>query len=691
MTYKHIGIPSKRNPARIYRERLFNFGHPIPANFRVEKSRGRKRYVTPIIAFDVETSTVGECCYIADWKVSIDRYGTWQGFGIDEFLTFCDNLVKSQGLSTAKRAAIYVHNLAYEFQFIKKYFDWAEVLATKIHSELRACTVDGLEFRDTYQLVDMSLAEWARRDNSIDVSKGGYDYSKVRYRDTLKSKEELRYEVADTLIICQGLRQRLTCDTHATLPYTATGYVRRDFRDVCKGDPECDSLYKSLKFDEPQSFAMYKNAFIGGKVRLNPAYAEEVTDIYGYDIASSYPYRLVVNEYPCSPPIYINNPSDEDIEQICKGDQLYIIEYTCENVKLKTRHYPSVSISEPTRILGEFDDSGALITCESMTNCLTSLDFEEFKRNYTFEKLIVERITYHERKAILPRAMRRKILDLYKTKTELKGVGGKENEYESGKRRFNSIYGMFVTSPIRDEIEYDDDMIGHYIRKSLKDLPTISDALEKYYNATNSFLSYEIGVWTTAFARQEFYKGVYADIDHFVYGDTDSNKRETPLDWYSLRNGEIIAELEKNYTEDEYAPKDIHGVRHPIGVWELENYEPIKFKGFGSKKYVTYDGEKSKITIAGCSKKAAQYLEKNGGVLSAEIGLTIPKGESGRTSAKYIEEPRYITHNGDEYGSLSSVIITDCEYTLSNTPNHSLYVLLMKGEKHERTEKNRTY
>ena len=49
------------------------------------------------------------------------------------------------------------------------------------------------------------------------------------------------------------------------------------------------------------------------------------------------------------------------------------------------------------------------------------------------------------------------IIDLYKKKTELKGVNGMETEYLNSKEMLNSLYGMCVTNPIRDTIKFDVD------------------------------------------------------------------------------------------------------------------------------------------------------------------------------------------------------------------------------------------
>ena len=62
---------------------------------------------------------------------------------------------------------------------------------------------------------------------------------------------------------------------------------------------------------------------------------------------------------------------------------------------------------------------------------------------------------YH--RGYLPKALILAVLSLYKDKTELKGVEGKEIEYLVSKNMINAAFGMMVTAIIRDEYQYSDE------------------------------------------------------------------------------------------------------------------------------------------------------------------------------------------------------------------------------------------
>ena len=123
---------------------------------------------------------------------------------------------------------------------------------------------------------------------------------------------------------------------------------------------------------------------------------------------------------------------------------------------------------------------------------------------------------YIYKKAYLPVEIIESILNLYELKTTLKNVVGKEVEYQSGKSDLNSIYGMMVTNPLRDSIEYNNEWI--------KTDSDPSEQLKKYNDSNNRFIFYPWGVWCTAYARRNLFSAIYACGTDYIYADTDSVK-----------------------------------------------------------------------------------------------------------------------------------------------------------------------
>ena len=96
------------------------------------------------------------------------------------------------------------------------------------------------------------------------------------------------------------------------------------------------------------------------------------------------------------------------------------------------------------------------------------------------------------------------VLNLYKDKTTLKGVLGKETEYLVSKNMINAAFGMMVTAIIRGEYQYsteDDEW------RTLE--ADVLSQLTSYNKNFNRFLYYGWGVYVTAHARHNLFTAIY--------------------------------------------------------------------------------------------------------------------------------------------------------------------------------------
>ena len=133
-------------------EQIHELIQDIKDNLKIKiykKRTGAKVYNIPC-AFDIETSSFYEgknkraCMYV--WQMSIAGLivigRTWE-----EFLNVLDAIANDFELELGKlHLVIYVQSLMYEFQFMRKWIDWAEVFAIDNRKPVHATTTRGIEF-----------------------------------------------------------------------------------------------------------------------------------------------------------------------------------------------------------------------------------------------------------------------------------------------------------------------------------------------------------------------------------------------------------------------------------------------------------------------------------------------------------------------------------------------------------------
>ena len=108
------------------------------------------------------------------------------------------------------------------------------------------------------------------------------------------------------------------------------------------------------------------------------------------------------------------------------------------------------------------------------------------------------------------------LIKLYQDKTTLKGVEGKEQEYQHAKGLLNSTFGMCCTDISKDLVTYIDNWD---VEKA-----DISENLKKYNNSPKRFLFYPWGIFICALARRNLWSGILEFGNDYVYADTDSIK-----------------------------------------------------------------------------------------------------------------------------------------------------------------------
>lgn len=654
-------------------------------------------------SYDIETSSFrsnGEAVNITYAHIfNIDGYifkgETWQD------MHYAFNAIKDAlGISYFKRLVIYVHNLSYEFQFIKNHFEFASVFNNGgDRKTLTAVTVDGIEFRCSYMLAGASLAQVAKNLMKHDIKKmnGDLDYSLIRTPETPITEEEEQYMINDVVIVEYYIRECMQEEGGITkIPLTNTGRARKyTLKQTRQNKNErvrraYGDLISQLTIDKDEYKAL-RHAFAGGFTHANITNVKTTMhNVTAYDFASSYPARMISYKYPMSKGEEYKVKTKEDFyEQLSKYCCLFYIRLEGLN---RTANEAYISASKTLASEHVTINNGRVESAEYVELWITEVDLKSIMLSYDVDNFNVYKL-YRYKRGYLPSVFVESIIKLYEDKTMLKGVKGREDDYNRSKALVNSLYGMSVQDIIQDEFNWHDDL-----KESIKESADIGDKIDKYNKSRKRFLSYPWGVWITAYARHDLFKDVVKLGNDYVYCDTDSiylTNAEDHKELFDQSNKEFITELKKaakhhGFDFERLSPKDINGNNHTIGIWNLDG-EYKRFKTLGAKRYIVEDqNDNINITVSGINKSSAvPYLKETYGERIFEEfdeHLHVPAGACGKSTHTYIDTVKtgvVTDYLGAvyEYNELSAVHLEETSYTMSISNEFSEMIEFLKKER----------
>lgn len=638
-------------------------------------TKDKKTICTSIISFDIEvTSTIVKDKKIAIpyiWQIAIQDY-VFYGRHFEDIEDMFKSLAKIFNANDKQHVIIWVHNLSYEFQFIKKYFNWIDVFALDERRPLYATTEFGLEFRCSYMLSGMALADLGNKGihkGKVKKMVGDLDYDIIRHEKTPLTKEELMYCINDVLVVVEYITEQVNevYGSILELPYTKTGAVRQFVRarTIESEDNKVKTAYRkligSLTLCE-EEYDICKRAFMGGFTHANPLFSGKLLkNVNSIDISSSYPTVLCTEEFPMSKGVKITGEEplgEADIEELSK-DNLLIFDCLIDNLESKTPYEHTLQFSKCFHVRNITVDNNRVVSAKRCSTTFTNVDFEMFKQFYDYENILFFNVWCYK-KAYLPKPLVMAILELYVDKTKLKDVSDKELEYMLKKSNLNSVYGMIVMDIIREILEYRNDMIVDKTTFMSKTeyAENRTKMIEDYNKNKNRFLYYPWGIFCTAYARKRLLTMINRMGKDHAYSDTDSDKflnyEDHKMDIEienQIMDEKINAVCEAyDLSRDLFYPKDIKGEEHPLGYWDLETRKSgpyTRFKTLGSKRYlVELTNQKTgevtiKLTCAGVNKKkGGEYLCRDGKDPFEEFdeGLHIDKEHTGKLVPTYIDE-----------------------------------------------------
>lgn len=638
-----------------------------------------------------------------EWTMSIDGH-VIIGRDWDMFIWMMDEIVDWLEISLNQRLIIYVHNLSYEFQWIREWFKWKKVFAIDVRKPIYAITTTGIEFRCSYLLSGYSLSKLGDELVTYKIHKkdGALDYTKIRHSRTKLTPDELEYCINDVQVVVAYIAEQIEqhngsiCD----IPYTKTGEVRRYCRNQCFFD-ENNSKSRSLKrykYHElmlemqldPESYEQVHQAFQGGFTHGNSMYVGKILqNVSSDDFTSSYPATLVCERFPSSSPQKVTLTKPEDffynIRYYCCVFECYFTEIVATSL---FENY--ISASKCTSLKGAIINNGRVVSAESLSMVMTEVDFTIISKMYKWKTLGVRNMKKFF-KDYLPRDLVKAILMLYKDKTELKGVPEKEIEYMRAKGQLNSVYGCEVTNICRPEISFDTDW-------KLEEMD-VAKQINAYNVDRNRFQFYPWGIYCTAYARRNLFSGILALGDDYVYSDTDSIKslnREKHSDYFSGYNKHnedkmILAMHELGLPEELVHPKTIKGKEKFLGNWDFEGTYS-RFKTLGAKRYlVEHDGEIS-LTVSGLNKRTCvPYMLEQASKKGIDVfdyftdDMYIPPKYTGKSTHTYIDHAMsgiVTDYNGDsmKFVEKSGIHLEEAEYSLSLSQEYMEYLLQIQEE-----------
>lgn len=658
---------------------------------KIIKSKG-VNYLNLSAAFDIETTSTtrekddSKMAFMYVWMLGIGHsapviYGrTWSEF-VDAMRTVQD----VYALDTDNRLVIYVHNLAYEFQFMYRYFDWHDVFAVSERKPIKAVTACGIEFRDSYILSGYSLSDTAKNLTKHTIAKldGELDYDKVRHSETPLTAAEMAYCENDVQVVTAYIDEQIAIYGNVTnIPMTNTGRVRQYIRECCytavsKGGrkrrtfDEYRTIMDDLTLDDT-TYNQLKRAFMGGFTHANAHHVgKKLNNVSSIDFTSAYPSVMLSERFPMSRFKSIQVTDETHLTDLCKRYAvLFDVRLTGLRSKITQEAY--ISESKCLKIDEPVVNNGRVVSADEVVMTITNVDFDIIRNVYEWDSIAIANVKYAHL-GYLPKPIIRALLKMYQDKTQLKGVKGKETEYLLSKGMLNSIYGMCVTDIVKDRATFD----GVKWEDQEQD---INEELTVYNESANRVLYYPWGIWVTAYARRNLWTGILAMGDDYVYSDTDSlkmlgyNKHIKYIQWF---NKTITVKMETmceqlNIDKSLLSPKTIDGVTKQIGVWDYEG-EYSEFKTLGAKRYMVRQDGVVCLTVAGLSKQeAVEYMESQSNDVFDQFSndLYIPAANTGKNSHTYINKPSVsivtdYTGNSKRVMSASGIHLEPCSFTMA--------------------------
>lgn len=587
----------------------------------LQRNHNVKKYASDFAVFDTETSHIDlEYSWIYQWAFKIKSLYVY-GRTPTEFIKLLQKMAEHYKLTDKKRLIIYIHNLSYDYCYIKHYLreydPTIDILAIDNHAVLQV-DVLGFRFLCSYKLTNLSLAKLSDAYAKTYVKAvGEIDYTKVRFQDSNLTTSDWFYMFSDVASQEDGIKGYLSAMGYKyayNAPITSTGFVRAACRAAAKR-AEWRSEFQQSALNIEQ-YNLCRLAFMGGVTIASFKHSNKTIrsdKLRHKDFTSSYPARQKLDYFPRGSPIDYGSVDDIDEfnELLSTYCCIFILDITDVHIKQGITA-PYIPFSKCLCCEDALKVNGKVVYSSNIRIAITELDYEIIKSQYTWDEMRVGNMLLFER-GKCPAWLTDEVMEYFKNKCTLKGVD--DELYMKAKAFLNAIFGMTATAPIRETFAFKEDedeeidktdMIMGKVAKSEDEQRA---ALSKFYKSHNSFMPYQFGVYTTAHARYALYKMIESvGYDDFLYCDTDSVfYLETPE---NKKRMDAYAEQCKQRAIDGGAYVGENYLGLPTDEPPLRAFRCLHAKCYAMEEYDKDLGDYDlKVTIAGIPKKATKFIK----------------------------------------------------------------------------------
>lgn len=584
------------------------------------------------IGFDIETTNnpATETAFMYIWQLAVNDvayYGrTWEQFF--EMLEMIRN--KLSGV-----IIILIHNMGFEMSFLLPRL-WRSGMLSRCFAKaerepLEVALENGIIFRDTMAITNMSLAALAKNYCHTQKLKGDLDYSILRNSFTPLTEKEMCYCENDVLILSEYaayLHSEYT-EKGAKIPFTSTGIVRRMVKKAIPGK-EYRSVQKKVaklypKTDTQYDYTMqwlFRGAFCHAQTAICGDILEDVTS---HDLKSAYPAEMCHRLYPMTP--FKAIPAEAALDCISMGMAvIMLVEF--ENITATGAHVLESSHKILSSVNPEYEN-GRLYHADSVTVLICDVDYKIYRLMYKWDSMNILGAKSAVKKP-LPDYLLKPLFEVYEQKEKIGKLTKADPDnnslrqaYMSIKGKLNSFYGMTVA---RLNLTVADFKNGKWVTEQNS---FYEDEVDK------SVLSPYWGIYVTAYTRLTICEAIVAIGDGAFYSDTDSIKHIGGDDYFVDFNRKM--ENINRKMCDKYG-LDFEVFRK-LGTFDNEGtYD--RFKTLGAKRYLVEKDGKVESTVAGLPKGIMrEFAEKHGNdsafeFFKPEMTFKI----SGKNAHKYSDE-----------------------------------------------------